>query len=141
MSQLDHWSASRGHESSDVIARTAPMWALGLAIFVAVGIVLSLLTYWLASPRPFAGPQPQVDRVIPTEQPLQDNLTAQSDIAALRRKENTILSTSGPSDYHPGGRRIPIESAIDELAARGLPGHPFKPGSYQLAPSAAEAPR
>jgi hypothetical protein len=50
---------------------------------------------------------------------LQTNVTAKTDIKAMRANEHTELTTSGESTHVPGTYRIPIEQAIKLSAERG----------------------
>lgn len=139
MSQLDHWERRPGHQEEDSMERSGCRWGLAFLIFIVVGTILSFGAYWILAPRPFAGPLNDPNREIPDWRRLQSNKTASEDIADLRQHEGAVLNSAGPSDYHPGAKRIPLDEAMAELARRGLPRHPTKPGTYRLAPSAAEA--
>jgi len=51
---------------------------------------------------------------------LQTNITAKTEIAELRKKENAILNSDGINSK-TGARHIPIDSAMDLLIQKGVP--------------------
>jgi hypothetical protein len=62
---------------------------------------------------------------------LQTNVSAKTDIRAMRNHENEALGTSGDSETVKGAHRISIEQAIKLSAERGakLPGAPTAPAA------------
>ena len=58
------------------------------------------------------------------------------DMRAMRAEEDTLLSTYGWSDKATGAVRIPIDKAMDLLAARGLGAHPTAPAAAGAQPAA-----
>lgn len=110
------------YERDDVLVRTARWWGGYLFLFTVASTIFAVIAFALIVPSAFSEkPQTARGRQIPSGPLLQDNETARTDIAALRRREDAVLSTAGPSLYHAGARRVPIAQAMDELARRGLP--------------------
>ena len=58
----------------------------------------------------------------------------------MRAEEDTLLSTYGWSDKSTGAVRIPIDKAMDLLAARGLGAHPTAPAAAGAQPAAPATP-
>ena len=99
-----------------------------IASFVAIAFVAM---WWLlgflieheaatsGQPHPLAG---ELRRTAPPAPLLQT--TPHDDLVALRAREQSVLDTYGWVDKDGGVVRIPIEKAMDLLAARGLPARP-----------------
>jgi hypothetical protein len=111
-----------GHETRDVSGIYVSLFALALA--AALALLLPLLI-WLFSrfeaqaqrrdpvQSPLAGDQ------VPLEPRLETNPGAE--LAALRAHEEQELTTYGWIDMRQNAVRLPIDRAIELLAARGLP--------------------
>jgi len=94
-------------------------------------VVFSLLVTWGAlkaydavvakSPNPALRENAMVRTDLPPAPLLQSNVTAKKDIENLRRAEEEHLHTSKPVPGKPGYVSIPIEVAMEKLAAQGLP--------------------
>ena len=120
-----HSPNGAGHEQSEVSVRFI---VVSLAV-LAVGNVhrlcagsrnLPLLLRHLSAPseatrlaQPVVPPEPRIE-VAPYEQ-----------LQQLRVKEDHILNTYAWVDKKAGTVRVPIDSAIDLLAAKGLPSHNY----------------
>src|SRR5262245_43514888 len=111
-----------GHETRDASPFYVGLFALGLAVMIA--LVLPLLGWMLrrfeaeareADPvqSPLAGDQ------VPPEPRLQS--APDTDLVRLRREEEQRLSSYAWIDSRQRLVRIPIERAIEILAERGLP--------------------
>ena len=123
-----------GHETRDASPFYVGLFALGLAVMIA--LVLPLLAWMLqrfeaearqADPlqSPLAGDQ------VPPEPRLQS--APDTDLARIRREEERRLSSYGWIDPRERVVRIPIERAIEILAERGLhePEGPAEPPQKQ----------
>jgi len=114
-----------GHEERDVRARPVVLAALGLAVIcIVAGVLMHLLfnlfasmaSYQSAVPSPLAGVYGQKAPPAPRLQtaPLQD-------LTTLRARDAALLDGYGWVNREDGIVRIPVERAIEVLAARGLP--------------------
>jgi hypothetical protein len=111
-----------GHETRDASPFYVGLFALGLAVMIA--LVLPLLGWML---RRFEAEARQADPVqsplagdqVPPEPRLQS--APDTDLARMRREEEQRLSSYGWIDPRERVVRIPIQRAIEILAERGLP--------------------
>lgn len=122
---------SLGHEERDVAPRPIVYSVLGLTALavVAVGAMLLLLNFLAAyhaartpAPSPLAESYGLKE---PPEPRLQTEPIA--DLAALRARDAALLHSYAWVDRNAGLVRIPVERAIEILAARGLPVRPAAP--------------
>ena len=133
MSESHHSQAAKGpgevplHDGGDVNIRAVLLFGLGLALTaIAIhGLVWLLFLYFsgreavqVAPAYPLAAGQAQ----LPPEPRLQPN--PREDLAALRAREDEILTTFGWVDEPAGIVRIPIEEAMTLIVKRGLPVRP-----------------
>jgi hypothetical protein len=118
-------SETVGHELRDVSFR--PIVAAAAGLIVVVGLVL--LGMWAlvgslaareARLSPAANPLAASARALPPQPRLQ--AAPIDDLRQLREAEDRILTTYGWTNVKEGLVRIPIEQAMDLLAARGI--HP-----------------
>lgn len=108
-------------EAPDVAARPVLFTVLGFLAFVAVSLVALRIYYgWIirgpvaTSPRPFASPQLQAD-------PL-------ADLKRFQRAKGEQLTIYAWVDRSKGLIRIPIDRAMELIAARGAEAYrPFGP--------------
>jgi hypothetical protein len=115
--------ARHGHEERDVQLRPLIISGMGLAIIAG----LSLLAMWLLfdyfaarRARLEVAPSPVFEaRQLPPEPRLE--VSPQQDLRQIRAAEMALLHSYGWVDRQAGIVRIPIERAIELLAARGLP--------------------
>jgi len=115
-----------GHEHSDVVVRPIVIAGigLGLAVMLVVAVTLGMFDLFAAyrarvSPpaNPLAAAQgPR----LPPEPRLQVHPV--KDLRELREAEDNLLDHYGWVDKSAGVVRIPIERAIDLLAAKAMPG-------------------
>jgi len=121
---LEHTPNGTGHEQREVSVRTIVVslafLLLGalLACFITIGIFRYLHdTYQpdvsAREAAPQIPPEPRLE-VIPSEQ-----------IRDLRVHEDHVLTTYSWVDQNSGTVRVPIDRAIDMLAAKGLPSHDY----------------
>ena len=68
--------------------------------------------------RRLAGRQ-QAGQVVPWRQPPQLQATPERELDAFRRAEEEILSRWGWSDRAAGRAQVPVERAIEQVAAEG----------------------
>jgi len=113
------------HEETDVNVWAVGKFGIALALFCILALlgVAGLLKYFVshnALPPP-AGLNVDARR-LPPEPRLE--VSEPTDLAAMRAAEDQILDTYGWVDRQHGIVRIPIERAMDLLAARGLPSLP-----------------
>lgn len=122
---------SLGHEERDVSARPIALAVLGLvALGIAVCVAMQLLFNLLASyqSRQSAAPSPLAGVYGLKEPPAPRLQTApRKDLEELRARDAALLEHYAWVDRDAGVVRIPIERAIEVLAARGLPARPAPP--------------
>ncbi len=113
-----------GHEHREVSVRliVVSLAFLAVSTFFVLLLVVGIFRYLYSSystaeavrlSQPVIPPEPRIE-VAPTEQ-LHD----------LRAKEDHILSTYAWVDKQDGIVRVPIDQAIDMLAAKGVPTHNY----------------
>jgi hypothetical protein len=121
---VHHSPNGAGHEQSEVSVRLIVVSLAFLAVATAIVFVLvvGIFRYFYASysteeatrlSQPVVPPEPRIE-VAPYEQ-----------LQQLRIKEDHILSTYAYVDKATGVVRVPIDRAIDMLAAKGLPSHNY----------------
>jgi hypothetical protein len=119
-----HSPNGAGHEQSEVSVRliVVSLGFLAVATFLVFLLVIGIFRYFYASysteeatkrSQPVVPPQPRIE-VAPYEQ-----------LQQLRIKEDHILNTYAYVDKQTGVVRVPINRAIDMLAAKGLPSHNY----------------
>lgn len=113
-----------GYETRDLNIkgiRKASIAFFGFA-FACFGVVI--LWYWTIGPgQQHRNETPANARLIP-EKPnplLQSNVTAKVDIMTLRQAETKVLEGTGYVEGQPGYVHIPIDRAIDLVAAGQVP--------------------
>ncbi len=120
-----------GHEERDIVALPIAASVLGLVLVCVAACVAMFVLFNLfatyqaresAAPSPLAGsyglkepPEPRLQR-----SPIED-------LRTLRAREDADLRHYGWVDREGGVVRIPIERAIEILAARGLPARAAAP--------------
>ena len=121
---VHHSPNGAGHEQSEVSVRLIVVSLAFLAVATAIVFVLvvGIFRYFYASysteeatrlSQPVVPPEPRIE-VAPYEQ-----------LQQLRIKEDHILSSYAYVDKATGVVRVPIDRAIDMLAAKGLPSHNY----------------
>jgi hypothetical protein len=121
---LHHSPNGAGHEQSEVSVRLIVVSLAFLAVFtfiicvLVVGIFRYFHSYYgtdeaVKLSQPVVPPEPRIE-VAPYEQ-----------LQQLKAKEDHILSTYAWVDKNAGTVRLPIDRAIDLLAAKGLPSHNY----------------
>jgi hypothetical protein len=117
-----------GYETQDIQYKKFAVYGVYYFGFFFICIALGFFFIWLMSPTGLRGGRmadSMPKTTAPTSTPfLQRNITSRTDIMSLRRNETALLTTSGPIDQAKGIYRIPIDSAIDIIAQRGLPKTP-----------------
>jgi len=120
-----HTPNGAGHEQSEVSVRliVASLAFLAVATAIVFALVVGIFRYFYATysteeatklSRPVIPPEPRIE-VAPAEQ-----------LQQLRAKEDHILNTYAlVGDKDSGRVRVPIDKAIDLLAAKGLPSHNY----------------
>jgi hypothetical protein len=119
-----HSPNGAGHEQSEVSVRLIVVSLAFLAVATAIVFVLviGIFRYFYSSystaeaikqSQPVIPPEPRIE-VAPYEQ-----------LQQIRVKEDHILSSYAYVDKESGVVRVPIDKAIDMLAAKGLPSHNY----------------
>jgi hypothetical protein len=119
-----HEKQTRGHETRDANVRAVTMFGIGLFIVTAIVMVF---IFWLqdfftmqkASSEPPLSPLASQRQSLPPEPRLQ--VTPEKDLRKLHAEEDSVLNSYGWIIREAGVVRIPIDSAIDLVAERGLP--------------------
>ncbi len=123
--QISRPDPTLGHEERDVAVRPIALTVAGLiAVVIAVLVFIQVLLNVLAGvqSRRSAAPSPLAGAYGLKEPPaprLQTDPVA--DLRELRARDQALLSGYAWVDRDAGVVRLPIERAIDVLAARGLP--------------------
>ena len=121
---VHHSPNGAGHEESEVSVRLIVVSLAGLAVatFFVFVLVVGIFRYFYDTysteqatklSQPVIPPEPRIE-VAPYEQ-----------VQQLRAKEDHILTTYAWVDKDGGKVRVPIDQAIDMLAAKGLPSHNY----------------
>jgi hypothetical protein len=121
---VHHSPNGAGHEQSEVSVRliVVSLAFLAVATFLVFVLVVGIFRYFYDTysteeatrlSRPVVPPQPRIE-VAPYEQ-----------VQKLREYEDHILNTYAWVDKQGGVVRVPIDRAIDMLAAKGLPSHNY----------------
>jgi hypothetical protein len=123
-------SASKAYETRDIKLRPLLVFAAGLAV---VGVVVYLVVFVLfrlftgeavkedaqLAPYSLSKPESPVEERLPPQPRIQADPS--TDMEALRRQEDAILTTYGWVDRQAGVARIPIEVAMKQVLEEGLP--------------------
>jgi hypothetical protein len=121
---VHHSPNGAGHEQSEVSVRliVVSLAFLAVATAITLALVVGIFRYFYASystaeatrlAQPVIPPKPRIE--VAPYQELQD----------MRVKEDHILSTYAWVDKDSQTVRVPIDKAIDLLAAKGLPSHNY----------------
>lgn len=121
---IQHSPNGAGHEHREVSVKliVTSLAFLAVATFFVFVIVVGIFRYFYASystaeatrlARPVIPPEPRLE-VAPYEQ-----------LQQLRAKEDHVLTTYAWVDKDAGVVRVPIDRAIDLLAAKGLSSHNY----------------
>lgn len=111
-----------GHEATDASAFYVGLFALGLAVMIALALVFLTWLFWRFET--FAEREDPVQNPMAANQlPPAPRLQAQPsvDLAKLRLEEDERLGSYKWIDQQQGIVQLPIERAIDLLSERGLP--------------------
>jgi len=120
-----HEPSPRGHETSDADFKSVLLSGVGLFGLMIAGLLLSAFLYSLyrgMTAQPGAHPdtftQPNEARLPATPRLQADPHAA---LVALRRAEDSVLTSYGWNENDSTLVRVPIARAMDALAVRGLP--------------------
>lgn len=119
-----HSPNGAGHEQSEVSVRliVVSLAFLAVATFFVLLLVTGIFRYFYASystaeatklAQPVIPPRPRIE------------VAPYMELQQLRAHEDHILSTYAWVDKDGGKVRVPIDRAIDMLAAKGLPSHNY----------------
>jgi hypothetical protein len=111
-----------GHETSDASPLLVGLFALAVALMVALSMLLLVWTFWRfekSAERTDPVASPVASDQMPPDPRLQTQPSA--DLARLRDEENQTLGSYKWIDPRQGIVQVPIDRAIDLLAERGLP--------------------
>jgi hypothetical protein len=123
-------SASKAFETRDIKVRPLVVFAAGLAV---VGVVVYLVVFVLfrlfsgeaakedvqLAPFSLSKPEAPAEERLPPEPRIQANPAA--DLKVLRQQEDAVLTTYGWVDRQAGIVRVPIDVAMTQVLAEGLP--------------------
>lgn len=109
-----------GHETTDINVWAVGRFAIALVTvtIISCGLLFGLMKYFESQYHPEVATMVDPPRIFP-EPRLQR--TPAVDLREFRDQENKVLDSYGWVDQPKGIVRIPIDRAIDVLAARGLP--------------------
>jgi hypothetical protein len=119
-----------GHESTDLRPGYIALFGIGLA--VVIGIVV-ILTFWLmhyktAQHQKGDAPLPGLARERQATPQPRLQIGAHNELREMRAGEDTVLNSYGWVDRDAGIVRIPVDRAMEVLAAKGLPVRPQADG-------------
>ena len=114
---LERPEEQAGHETRDVNAWAVGKFAIGLVLLCIFSIAVLLGFFRVLQTS--HGPLETGNRPVPPQPRLET--TPPVDLKAMRDAEDKILNSYGWVDQSKGVVRIPIGTAIDLLAQRGLP--------------------
>jgi len=124
----EHVPGGGGHESRDVrirpiVSSFVGLGAITLGVLLLVYVILRAFTASNVEQSAPASPlAASYGRQAPPEPRLQ--IAPRDDLRHLHEREEAVLDGYGWVDRDAGVTRIPIERAIELLAARGLPAEP-----------------
>lgn len=114
-----------GYEGRDVNYRNLGKAVVYFFVFTIASFAIGYLVF--AVMNPLENRQTQLSNASPArripEAPnplLQNNVTAKTDMMILRRIEDARIKSAGPVEGAPGKAFIPVDTAIDIIAERGL---------------------
>jgi hypothetical protein len=121
---LQHSPNGAGHEKSEVKVQTIviSLAFLALLTFLTCVIVVGIFRYLNDTYKPQVSAK-QAQPQIPPEPRLEVNPAVQ--LQTLRAHEDHVLNSYAWVDQKAGTVRVPIDRAIDLLAAKGLPSHDY----------------
>ena len=114
------------YETTDANIKQISIWTIGIfvTIFTGMALMAALLVGFFKFPIPLDRPPTaaEYERTLPPAPRLQVNQPG--DLKQFREREDQLLG-SYAREHNSGAVRIPIDKAIDIVAARGvLPGAP-----------------
>ena len=138
-------SSHVSHERTDIDIFQIGSYGVGLVVLCAVVVLMMWGMFaWLAkrdaAAKP-AGPLAKERQLLPPEPRLQGVPKPQEphvELKDLSASENAILESYGWVDSAKGTVRVPISTAIEMVAAKGLPSKPTPAGAdggFRMIPS------
>jgi len=127
MSAHDDSHGSVRFEPTDVATRPVVLSVVALAAFTVVFTIIAWFVFQALAEReraasPVASPLASRAPTQPPEPRLQAD--PKGDLVRLRARENAELARFGWIDEQAGVVQVPIERAMEMLAAKGLPARP-----------------
>jgi len=113
-----------GHETREAVPRYILYFALGVAIMVAVGFLVSWWSLdYFRHHQTYPAPQSSISRgrVLPPPGLPQLQAHPNTDLQVYLKNERAILNSYGWVDRKNGVVRIPIQRAMNILLQQGLP--------------------
>jgi|SRR5271165_561763 len=142
---MDHPSENHtngvGHETKEVSVPFvfASLIALIIGAFLAALLAVGIFQFFKATYHPDQAAKEAVTQVPPTPR-IEEHPAEQ--LQSIRAREDHVLSTYALIDKDRGIVRVPIDKAIDMLAAKGVPTHNYlddvTAGKKPAAPPAAK---
>lgn len=123
MAQTVHHSPNgAGHEQREANVRiiVASLAGLALVILIVFVLVIGIFRHFYDSDNTGAARR---EAVVPPEPRIE--VAPYEQLQQMRVKEDHILTTYALVDKQSGTVRVPIDRAIDLLAAKGLPSHNY----------------
>ena len=115
-----------GHETTDVNIWAIGKFGVALVILTILSIGLLIGVFRFFESRTAEGTAVNPTKIFPKPQ-LQSEPVI--DLKAFRHAEDQVLHSYGWVDQQKGIARIPIDQAIDRLAAKGLPVRQTQPAA------------
>jgi hypothetical protein len=121
---VEHSPNGTGHEQREVNVRTivVSLAFLLFGAFLACVVVVGIFRYFNDTYQPDVSAK-QAQPQVPPEPRLE--VAPAVELQTLRAHEDHVLSTYALVDPKDGKARVPIDRAIDMLAAKGLPSHDY----------------
>lgn len=127
-----------GHETRDANVRNVVLFAVGLFILIAFGLVAAAGVFRYFAHRQTLGPPASLFenvRMLPPAPRLQ--VTPERDLGQYQAGQEQELTSYGWADRQSGAVRIPIDRAMDLLLKKGLPVRAAapKPAASEIKPN------
>ena len=118
------------HESSDLRPGYIALFGIGLAVVIGIVLILTflLMHYQTVRYERREPPLPSLAREREATPQPRLQVDAHNELREMRAGEDTVLNSYGWVDRDAGIVRIPVDRAMEVLAAKGLPVRPQADG-------------
>jgi len=113
--------SAMGYDRRDIKLKPIAWGVVWHFIFMIGSVPICFGFYWLLVKVVGEDQVAITVRKMPPPPVVQTNITAAGDIHALRQQENARMNSKGWIDEEKGTVHIPVQEAIDIVAAHGLP--------------------